>query len=332
MKLSDQTKKLLAAAGAGVLLFFLVVMLNQLTALYQNLSAIHPLFALAVVALVALAFLALLILPIYGFTRFPKLEEPPEEQSGPAYDAYVERQYQKLKRNHFLKKTGFLWDEKAAHEAEVKRAHEVLRIESLETIKADAQAVFLTTAVSQNGVLDGLTVLYNLSRMVYRITSLYENRPSPARILQLYGQIAGTVLVARSIEDMDLIQEQIEPLMASLLGGTVFSLIPGAVGITTLLVNSVVEGSVNALLTLRVGVLTQRYLSALAQPQKSGIRRSASMEAAGMLGAIIKDNAVVVVKTFGNAAKEATKSTFGFGERKWDTLDDTAPQGITGPV
>ena len=175
-------------------------------------------------------------------------------------------------------------------------------------MRADASAVFLTTAVSQNGVLDGLTVMAALIKLVYTLTTLYENRPNLRRITYLYGQIAGVVLIARTIEDADLIEEQIEPLMASLLGGTIISVIPGAVGVTTLIVNSVVEGAVNSLLALRVGAIAQRYLSETMQFDKRQIRRSASLEATKQLGSILSENAVLVVKSFANATKDATKN------------------------
>ena len=123
-------------------------------------------------------------------------------------------------------------------------------------------------------------------------------------------------MMARGVEDLDLMDDQLEPVIASILGGSLGSLIPGTVYITNILINSITEGSVNALLCLRVGSMTKRYSSSVVEVDKKVIRRSASVEAIGLLGGIIKDNTALVVQSFGKAAKGATKKIF---TRKSDT-------------
>ena len=307
MLLNRTLKRVLLGVSGGLLVFFLVVALNQVLNLYRNLSLISLGLAGVVTALVSLIFLGMLLFPLYVFYRFPRMEELPDAITDPDYLAYIEKQLLKLKHNRYLLSVNFDFSG-ADPEQVLNRAYVVLESRGKEMMKADASAVFLTTAVSQNGVLDGLTVLAALMKLVYNLTTLYENRPDLRRIIYLYGQIAGVVLLVRSIEDMDLIEDQVEPLMASLLGGTVISVIPGAVGITTLVVNSVVEGAVNALLTLRVGAIAQRYLRVTVKFDKKLIRRSASLEATRLLSSILSDNAILVVKSFANATKDATKN------------------------
>lgn len=307
MLLNRSLKRVLLWVSLGVIIFFLVIAFNQLIGLYRNLSTISSGLAIVITSLAGLIVLALLVFPVYVFFRFPRLEELPESKEDPQYPAHLARQMAKLRRNKYLLSIDFDFSG-ASDERVVERAFERLKLRGDEMMRSDASAVFLTTAVSQNGVLDGLTVLAALMKLVYNLTTLYENRPDVRRIVYLYGQIASVVLLVRTIEDTDLIEEQIEPLMASLLGGTVISAIPGAVGITTLIVNSVVEGAVNALLTLRVGAIAQRYLSETVQFDKRLIRRSASLEATRQLGSILSENAVLVVKSFVNATKDATKN------------------------
>lgn len=300
-------KRMLILLSIGLLIFFLVFSLNQLINLYRNLSTLNGTLALALTGVVGFIFLALLIFPLYVFFRFPRMDELPDAKSDPAYPEFIRQQITRLKRNRYLLSVNFDFSGES-DEVVLDKAYTVLKARGREMMKADASAVFLTTAVSQNGVLDGFTVLAALMKLVYNLTTLYENRPDLRRIIYLYGQIAGVVLLVRSIEDMDLIEDQVEPLMASLLGGTVVAMIPGAVGITTLVVNSVVEGAVNSLLTLRVGAIAQRYLSETVKFDKKLIRRSASLEATGMLSSILSDNAILVVKSFANATKDATKN------------------------
>ncbi|HHX03094.1 MAG TPA: DUF697 domain-containing protein [Tissierellia bacterium] len=307
MLLNRTIKRILLWISLGLILFFLLIAFNQLMALYNNLSTVSAPLAVILTTLAGLSLLALLLTPLYVFYRFPKLEDLPHSIEDPEYQAYLDRRLEKLKRNRYLTSQGFDFSGDSSEEI-IERAYKVLKLRGDEVMRADASAVFLTTAVSQNGVLDGLTVMAALIKLVYTLTTLYENRPNLRRITYLYGQIAGVVLIARTIEDADLIEEQIEPLMASLLGGTIISVIPGAVGVTTLIVNSVVEGAVNSLLALRVGAIAQRYLSETMQFDKRQIRRSASLEATKQLGSILSENAVLVVKSFANATKDATKN------------------------
>jgi len=307
MLLNRTIKRILLWISLGLILLFLLIAFNQLMALYNNLSTVSAPLAVILTTLAGLSLLALLLTPLYVFYRFPKLEDLPHSIEDPEYQAYLDRRLEKLKRNRYLTSQGFDFSGDSSEEI-IERAYKVLKLRGDEVMRADASAVFLTTAVSQNGVLDGLTVMAALIKLVYTLTTLYENRPNLRRITYLYGQIAGVVLIARTIEDADLIEEQIEPLMASLLGGTIISVIPGAVGVTTLIVNSVVEGAVNSLLALRVGAIAQRYLSETMQFDKRQIRRSASLEATKQLGSILSENAVLVVKSFANATKDATKN------------------------
>lgn len=299
-------RKVWLYAVLSFLVLFVLFSFNQLMNLYRNVAVFSPTLAAVLTGLVGLMLLAILIFPIYGFLRYPKLEELPDDYATPQHAAFLKQQAERLRRNKYLNSVDF--DFNKDDQTLVESATRVLKQRGDEMIRTDASAIFLTTAVSQNGVLDGLSVLVALMKLVYNLSTLYENRPNTSRIIYLYGQVAAVVLIARSIEDMDLIEDQVEPLMASLLGGSVISMIPGAVGVTNLIVNSVVEGAVNALLTLRVGFIAERYLSAQVKFDKKKIRRAASLEATKSLGTILAENAVLVVKSFAKATKDSAKS------------------------
>ncbi|NLK57684.1 MAG: DUF697 domain-containing protein [Tissierellia bacterium] len=294
--------------AAGLVLVFILFVYNQTLQFVRNIGVSHPQAGQWVLFGLLFLYALLFLLPLLSFIRYRRTPELPAEENGAAYEAYLKQVAQNLNENRVLKAAG---EPAIESEEDILRGYATLNLEANAIIKKEATSIFLTTAISQNGSLDALFMVSSLTKMIWRLMHLYENRPGWARIVQLYGNIAGTVLLARSIEDMDLIEDQIEPLLASLLGGSVLNLVPGAQTVTNLVVSSVTEGAVNTLLALRVGAITRQYLTALTRAEKSVIRRRASLEAAGLLGGILKDNTVGIVKAFGRAAKSATKATLG---------------------
>jgi hypothetical protein len=294
--------------AAGLVLVFILFVYNQTLQFVRNIGVSHPQAGQWVLFGLLFLYALLFLLPLLSFIRYRRTPELPAEENGAAYEAYLKQVAQNLNENRVLKAAG---EPAIESEEDILRGYATLNLEANAIIKKEATSIFLTTAISQNGSLDALFMVSSLTKMIWRLMHLYENRPGWSRIVQLYGNIAGTVLLARSIEDMDLIEDQIEPLLASLLGGSVLNLVPGAQTVTNLVVSSVTEGAVNTLLALRVGAITRQYLTALTRAEKSVIRRRASLEAAGLLGGILKDNTVGIVKAFGRAAKSATKATLG---------------------
>ena len=74
------------------------------------------------------------------------------------------------------------------------------------------------------------------------------------------------------------------------------------------------EGSINAFLTLRVGLIAQTYLGMDRNEKKNKIRRSASVNSISYMGEILSNNSKVVVKSIGSAVKNAGK---GIIPKKW---------------
>ena len=293
----------------GFLIIFLtlfgIIVLNQIVSIYNNLSTINPYLGIFVAGLCVLLLVILIFMQIYAIIRFPKVKTLPENPTQEEVKIYKELYLNRLKKNRVLRRLNYQFEGETLDE-QIENATSRLKAVAMERVKDDANSVFLTTAVSQNGVLDGLSVLFTLGVMIYKVIEIYENRPGFRRLLYLYSQIASVVLVAGSIEDMNLIEDQLEPILTTLLGSSILSAIPGAVGITTLVTNSLVEGSVNALLTLRVGIVCQRYLSSPVDLDKKTLRKGAFYEATGHLGSIIANNGMLVVKSITTATKKAT--------------------------
>lgn len=127
-------------------------------------------------------------------------------------------------------------------------------------------------------------------------------------MLKLYGNIAATVFLASELEDLDLSQ-QIQPVIQAALGGSVAGMVPGLAAVSTIVMQSMLEGTANAYLTLRVGAICQQYCGALSPFDAKRARRSASVTAAAMLGGIVTESAGSVVNAIVEAAKRAGTAT-----------------------
>lgn len=299
--------------GTGLLVVFVLFVYNQTIQFVGSLSAQNPIAGKIALVVLCILYLFFLLVPLVSMFRYRKTPEFPESVEDPEYHAYLQEVIRNLQSNKMIQaQGGFFSDEEGkSPEVQIDEAYAWLNIQGNVIIKKEATSVFLTTTVSQNGSLDTIFILLTLTKMIWRLIGHYENRPSWSRIVQLYANVVGTALLARTIEDMDLIEEQIEPLLASLLGGSVITLVPGAQTITNLVVTSVTEGAINTLLTLRVGAIARNYLTAVTKPERGKLRRQASMEAARLLGSIMKDNTIGIIKAFGKATKKATKATLG---------------------
>jgi hypothetical protein len=117
--------------------------------------------------------------------------------------------------------------------------------------------------------------------------------------------------MAGELEDID-VSEQIQPVLSAVLGSAATA-VPGLQTASTILVNSVLTGSANAFLTLRVGMIARQYCSTLVVEDRRVLRRSASAQAAMMLGGIASYGAKTLVKSVATASK---KKVFGGGKKK----------------
>jgi hypothetical protein len=77
-----------------------------------------------------------------------------------------------------------------------------------------------------------------------------------------------------------------------------------------LLASSVLSGSANAFLTLRVGMITKEYCRCTVRVEKTGLRRAATLKAAKLLGSIVREGTVKLSKATVNASKMKLSQAF----------------------
>ncbi len=299
-------KKVLVGVTAGIFFLLAVIIINQLCQIFVMTSAIDPDFGKAVTLVVGLAFAILFLLPMVGFFKLQKPLTVPDETDQTAYNAYLTMLKKRYVKNKYLIKAGYNFDDSKPLKEQVQGAIDVLDRETLDVMNEASSTVFITTAVSQNGALDSLFVMYSISKLIWKVSHIYNQRPNIKEIFYIYANVAVTVLMAREIEDLDFLDDEIEPVIDSLIGGTLSAFVPGATAVVNIVISSLLQGTANAFLTLRVGAIARRYSSSLQKTEKRLIKRSATLEAVVLLRKVVQQNSASIVKAFASASKKAT--------------------------
>ena len=284
---SSLRKIILVLLALGVISMLSLIVAGA-TSLISFAERIHPVAGTVVFWGLCLAagFFALYCLIAYA--QLPPALVPPNETSGPKHEAYLQTLRSRLANNPRSRELPLGTD------GEVEAAIAHLSKEADLVVRRTASTVFLSTALMQNGRLDGLIVLFTQSQMVSRIARIYVQRPSPRELLRLYANVGGTAFVASGLESLDL-GEMVAPLAVSVVPA-LKSGIPGLSGISALLVKCVSNGAANAFLTLRVGEVARRYCELTSRHSPEAIRRSATAAAVQHLGRIVRENGALVVR------------------------------------
>ncbi len=272
-------RKIVFFTSILIILFFILFVINQTAQVVQLAEKVAPSFGNLVFWGLLIIYAVLILVPVFLFLRLPKSLTPPKSEDGPGFIAHLEALKKRLASNSHLKGMELL------SRKDVEEALSILGKKSDEIIRQTASTVFISTAISQSGRLDAFLVLSAQSRMIWRIARLYYQRPTLRDLIQLYANVAGTAFLASEFEDID-ISEQVEPVLSSTLGALAAT-IPGIQLAASILVNSVLTGTANAFLTLRVGIIARRYCGSLVLAEKRALRRAASAEAAKLLGSIV---------------------------------------------
>lgn len=287
---------------------FAVILVNQTLQLAEFGDRVDPRLGDAIFWGIVFVLGACLAVPIFLVLRLPKALVPPEEEEGPAFEQHLEGLRARLGKNPLVR------DRPLGTREEVEAALVVLDARATEVVKASASRAFLTTAISQNGALDALLVLGLQARLVWDVSRVYYQRPAFREMTYLYANVLTTAFVAGEIDDAD-VSEAMQPALSAVMGSAAGAL-PGLQVASTVFVNSILSGTANAFLTLRVGIITQEYSRALTRRPKGVLRRLALARAGAMLGAIAVAGAAKVSTAIGRATGKAfTGAITGAGQR-----------------
>ncbi len=209
---------------------------------------------------------------------------------------------QRLKRNKTLREAGV----RVVGEGDLEPALAVLKERADAEIRATAKQVFISTALAQNGRLDSLVVLFLISRLAWRISRLYNQRPRSRELINLYANIAATSFLAGSIEEFG-VDEYVRELMGPLVGGSAIGAVPGAQAVAGVITSSVLSGSTNCLLALRCGIVARDYVS-LSLDAKGALRRSATLEASRIFVTMSAETVLYVTRVLVKGSTGAVRA------------------------
>jgi len=329
----------------GLAILALVGIAGSALFLYREAAAVHPALGLLVAALLVLGVALLVVYPVVRLLRLPGALVRPQKTSGHEWDRFMRRYARRLAKNRLVR-TGYPGFEDleaaltsgpasdAALETEISKTLVYLDDRAKETIARHAAAVFTATAISQSGRLDAAVVISAQLRMVKEIGEIYYQRPRPRELWSLYANVGASTFLAGEIQDSEVLAVLGAPVSASLTG-----MIPmgGVDPLVTLLVNSLLDGSANAFLTLRVGAIARRYCGLRLEGDRQVIARSASLEAAVLLGDIVGQGAAKLAATTRKLILEATakgttraaKEVANLGTGLFDKIYDLAGKAGT---
>lgn len=298
--MSTTFRKIAVLVSLLFVVIFVVFVLNQTVQVVESARSVHPVLGDAVLWGLVFLYAVLLITPAYLWVRIPKRMAPPRVTEGPEYERFLADFRKRLSRNARVRGLPL------SSPADIELALQVLDKEAHDAITSSASAVFLSTAVLQSGRLDALVVLAAQTRLIWRVAHIYYQRPSLRDFVQLYANVASTAFIAAGVEDVD-----VDVLVGTVFGST-FAAIPGM----HILASSVLTGSANAFLTLRVGMITKEYCRSTVHVEKRGLRRAATLEAAKLLGSIVRDGTARMARAAMRSSTAKVSEAFAWMTRR----------------
>jgi hypothetical protein len=289
-------KRIVGFLSALVLVVFVLFVVRETAAVVALARDLDPRLGPLVLWMLVAIYAVCVAVPAFLFLRLPKPLVPPPSDSHPDFPSHLARLSKRLSANARLNGRGV-----APERQSVMATLGVLDTIADQEIRREASLVFVSTAISQSGRLDGLFVLVVQTRLIWKIAHIYRQRASPREMLRLYGAVAATVFAAESLEDLEL-GEVIEPVIPPLLEAAGVGATVVLAPVATVLADALVQGTVNALLTFRIGCIAKRYSAGMPLPGPKMVRREATREAGVMLGGVVGELTKTVTKSVWDSA------------------------------
>ncbi|MGN1295885.1 MAG: YcjF family protein [Bacilli bacterium] len=284
--MNNKRNKFWIMIGIGVLIIILMIVLSSILTLGEKLRNIHPYVEYAFYVLSAVLVYFLIINPVCTIAFAPTFSVITvlDRDSKKSF-----KTYKKVAKNIIA--NDMVNGEEASELMNAMKDKEKLRVQINEvfdkTIKKDinkiivnnAKTVMISTAISQNGRFDMLTVLVVNLKMIKEIVACCGFRPSYAKLGKLSANVLSTALIAEGLEGLDF--NDIFPTSTA----NMLSEVP----LVKPIASSVIQGISNALLTIRIGVVTRRYLfTEYKDISKDLIRKQSIKESIKILPGVVK--------------------------------------------
>lgn len=315
---------LLKAAAALFMLVILMLLVQLDLTAFQTVEVLAPGWGwLAFVSLLALEAGAVLWLGLAWFARAPRLvlRDDPTEADRQAFARELER---RLKKNPHVRAAGL----RATDEHFLEKALDVLDARAGEEIRNSAKRVFLGTALSQNGRLDALIVFVSLARMVWRVSGIYNQRPTPAELWSVYSTVSSATFISFSIEALDIprtITESMNELLPAVTPAMAASSVPLMGPMMQQCTSAVIDGAANCLLAIRAGVVTRSAFRFAALGREEARQQACVREAGTMLAEISRETVGAIVEAF---RKQLANLPASMGQKISETVGTVADSAL----
>jgi hypothetical protein len=254
-----------AIVAAGVLGSLVIVRWLLETALFFSEAAakLNPTAGTVVFWLLILVYVLAITSFAVSWFALPARLLPPDETDSATTSAYYSAVWKRLRQNRLLL-------QRAAIPASVSLDHlqtaqRLLDDEARIIIQDCAKRVFVATAVAPTGRVDFLIVLAEEARLVWRLAKLYGQRVGSRDFAAYLINVAVDSFAAMRLSDVNiaptihnLMAHVYVPHAAHISHGVPF-VGPVVAKMIDPLINSVTDGSLNALFILKTGFIAQRY-------------------------------------------------------------------------
>ena len=315
---------LLKAAAALFMLVILMLLVQLDLTVFQTVEVLAPGWGwLAFVALLALEAGAVLWLGLAWFARAPRLvlrDDPTEAE----HQAFARELARRLKKNLHVRAAGI----RATDEDFLEKALDVLDARAGEEIRNNAKRVFLGTALSQNGRLDALIMFVSLARMIWRVSGVYNQRPTPAELWSVYSTVSSATFISFSIEALDIprtITESMNELLPAVTPVMAASSVPLMGPMMQQCTSAVIDGAANCLLAIRAGVVTRSAFRFAALGREEARQQACVREAGTMLAEISRETVGTIVEAF---RKQLMDLPASMGQKISETVGTVADSAL----
>lgn len=232
------------------IIFFLAISLSliiirEFIAIYTDLITIDPLYGIIFIILISIIFIYFVLIPLVQIIRTPKIPAPVTNAG--EVNKLMESRIQIFESSGFLKDSTIQNKPlKEKYEAYIS----VLEKEAQKIRSRYVINVFYSTAISQNGFLDGIIILSAGINVIKDIFKLYNGRVSNKDLWMIIRKIYTAMAIGGS-EIIQYSTDEIIPLITTK-------------GVQTIplfdkIVASAADGFVNAAMISRIALITENY-------------------------------------------------------------------------
>lgn len=314
-KQKDKSRYLFYVIAVGVLILFLLMVISSLLNIGEKLRRISEYLEYGFYALVVLLFYFVIIQPIIIIVKSPSLSIATSlDQNDPKAVAIYKKVAKNICKSNDLPREEFilLTEYKNKQELLFNLQYVFERIVKKQLnhiILHDAKVVMISTAICQSARFDMITVFAVNVKMVKELVEKCGFRPSMKNLSKLTINVFGTALIAEGLENLKL--EDVVPKSS-------LDVLNNMPYLGTIL-ESVIQGAANALMTLRIGCVCRRYLfNDGSIVTKEDIRRQAYKETLKLLPMVVADTIAFfprrIVKFFTGRKKDIKEEEYGYGE------------------